>query len=250
MGSVTQSGAYCQDLLSVEARTDDRAAIIGDEAHIVSAAPNGPRSTVSIKVGFDSYENLMLLCRTHHKMVDDQSNEFTVERLLEMKKCHENDTEAQFSTKGQGTPLPLIRIKNDSSSREASFTWLQKGSDVWDVIAEAQSWKFMPLDEDNSSEKQQDAADEFLTLAQNYGDISFDLALSGLSAIRAAKRQFGEQLDALHQLNLVVFGRRVRRIVTGGVLPDDYWMHSELLVMRLDDVMKMTGEDNSQHIEV
>lgn len=238
--------AYCQQLLTVEAHADDRAAIVGDEAHIISGAPNGPRSTMPIEVGIDSYENLILLCRTHHKMVDDQPNEFTVERLIEMKMRHENETEARFSTEKQWTPPPPIRVKQDPSEPKIALTWMQTGSDIWNVISDAQSWKFIPLDEIDSTEIQQDAADDFLNLAQDYGNVSFEIVLNGLSEIRSAKRQFEEHLNALHQLGLVVFGRRVRLIVTGGVTPDDYWMQGELMILRLDDAMAMTDEGESE----
>jgi hypothetical protein len=238
--------AYCQQLLSVEARTDDRAAIVGDEAHIISGAPNGPRGTESICVGIDSYENLVLLCRTHHKMIDDQPHEFTVDRLIEMKKHHEDVTEARFSSERKSmSPLP-IRVKQDPLAPKIALTWMQTGSDIWSVIADAQSWKFFPLDENDSSEIQQDAADDFLSLAQDYGNVSFEIALEGLSAIRSAKRQFGEHLNILQQLGLVVFGRRVRLVVTGGVTPDEYWMQGELIVLRLDHAMPMTEEGESE----
>lgn len=38
----------------------------------------------------DKYGNLVLLCAVHHKLVDDQPGEYTVERLHKMKCNHEN----------------------------------------------------------------------------------------------------------------------------------------------------------------
>lgn len=238
--------AFCGALLSVPERPNDRAAIVADEAHIVSAAPNGPRSTVPIDYGIDSYENFILLCRTHHKMVDDQPNEFTVERLLNMKRSHERESEARFADSERLAPPPPIRVRVDPSAPDTPFTWMQNGSEVWDVIADAQAWRLEPLRENDSSEIQQDAADEFLTLAQDYGNVSFDVALNGLSAVRRAKREFGEQLETLHQLGLVVFGRRLRRILTGGFSPDEYWMQGELVVMRLDSEMLIDQAEDSE----
>jgi hypothetical protein len=37
----------------------------------------------------DAYENLILLCRKHHKQVDDQVTYYTVERLQAIKRAHE-----------------------------------------------------------------------------------------------------------------------------------------------------------------
>lgn len=42
----------------------------------------------------DKYPNLILLCKTHHKQVDDQPAQYTVERLREIKAKHEREVAA------------------------------------------------------------------------------------------------------------------------------------------------------------
>ena len=54
-------------------------------AHIVASSSNGPRGTDNSKELSAGIDNLMLLCKTHHKLVDDNPEEYTVERLTEMK---------------------------------------------------------------------------------------------------------------------------------------------------------------------
>ena len=63
---------------------------IGEECHIVSSAPNGPRHESGLK-NYDSYDNLILLCRNHHKIIDDINNIllFSKERLVDIKSKHE-----------------------------------------------------------------------------------------------------------------------------------------------------------------
>lgn len=64
--------------------------IIGEEAHIISSKPNGPRGDTSIAQSeIDSYENLILLCPTHHAEIDKNVDYWTVEKLKETKKIHE-----------------------------------------------------------------------------------------------------------------------------------------------------------------
>lgn len=234
--------AHCKQLLSVEERTDDRAAIVGDEAHIVSGAKTGPRSSSSVKSGIDSYENLILLCKTDHKMVDDQPNEFTVDLLLEMKKSHESEMEEYFSSKRGWTSVPPVRVIDDPEAPDMPFVWLEKGLEVWDLISSATSFAYKTLDEVSSNAQQQDAADDFLDLVQQYQDASIDVVLDGAKAIRSAQREFEEKLDILHGLGLVVFGRSLRRIVTGGVLPDSFWMQAELLLLHADNELAMMAE--------
>jgi hypothetical protein len=49
-----------------------------------------PRGRLGLgPIELDDYENLILLCKVHHKVVDDQRQTFTVERLNNMKADHE-----------------------------------------------------------------------------------------------------------------------------------------------------------------
>lgn len=77
------------DLYEDETETDDPT-LVGENCHIVAESDNGPRSDASVPIAQrNSYGNLILLCRNHHKVIDTQEGEYTVERLLEMKANHE-----------------------------------------------------------------------------------------------------------------------------------------------------------------
>lgn len=77
------------ELVFDETESDDPS-IIGEEAHIVARKLDGPRGRTSLpSEKRDLYDNLILLCRTHHKLVDDQFTTHTVARLLEFKAAHE-----------------------------------------------------------------------------------------------------------------------------------------------------------------
>lgn len=60
-------------------------------AHIVAAAPDGPRGDpIRTHLLADALENLMLLCHAHHHLVDDEDEAGHPEpRLLAMKAAHE-----------------------------------------------------------------------------------------------------------------------------------------------------------------
>ncbi len=80
----------CRIELVMDATETDDESIIGEECHIVGRTENGPRGISHLsKEKRDKYNNLILLCRNHHKMVDDQTNIYTVERLNKIKKDHE-----------------------------------------------------------------------------------------------------------------------------------------------------------------
>lgn len=77
-----------QELVVEETETDD-ASIIADEVHIVGKEINGPRGNSTLTSDErDKYDNLMLLCKIHHKQIDDQENTYTVSVLKDMKNNH------------------------------------------------------------------------------------------------------------------------------------------------------------------
>ncbi len=65
--------------------------VIGEQAHIRSSKPGGPRhDRLYPKDRLDSYENLILLCPTHHKLIDDENGAgHTVDDLEKMRRHHE-----------------------------------------------------------------------------------------------------------------------------------------------------------------
>ena len=77
------------ELIADETESDDES-VIGDEAHIVAKSNDGPRGVLTIsEEERDKYDNLILLCRKHHKIIDDQPLFYTVEKLKAMKVVHE-----------------------------------------------------------------------------------------------------------------------------------------------------------------
>ncbi len=79
--------------------------IIGEICHIKADSPQGPRYDLKqSERARQSYDNLILLCRNHHKIVDDDTKTYTVELLAAMKETHvksfgrdENSTDAVFA---------------------------------------------------------------------------------------------------------------------------------------------------------
>src|SRR5262245_31231823 len=78
-----------RDLYESETETDDPS-LVGENCHIVAEGNDGPRANPKMPIEQrNRYANLILLCRIHHKIIDDQIGEYTVERLLRMKAEHE-----------------------------------------------------------------------------------------------------------------------------------------------------------------
>ena len=235
--------AYCQQPLSVEARPQDRAAIVGDEAHIISGAPNGPRSGEPLSCGIDAYENLILLCRTHHKMVDDQPNEFTALRLLTMKAEHEAWAEGHFGTDNTEKEHHRSVLVDSDDAKSIPFHIVDSGVDLWNMASSSFSFGFSYGDEDKLLDQQQEAIDALYQDIKEYGDVHGEVEDIGHTAIRDAKRQLAARLAEVHDLNLIVYARTIRRLLTGGRGSDQAWLQSEFHTVPVSSIVSFPDEE-------
>lgn len=84
-----KSGNKCAFPGCHEIMIDENGVFIGEVCHIEGAMPGGERFNKNqSNEERRKFENLMLMCHKHHKITDD-INEYTIEKLREMKKNHE-----------------------------------------------------------------------------------------------------------------------------------------------------------------
>jgi len=148
----------------------------------------------------DEIGNLLLLCRVHHKQVDDQVEEFPVWRLREIKEAHE-----------QWVSIKLDVPNGDGGLENTPVPALLTGADIWSVVVGAHAYDFQGLDEPDAHRELVDAADSFLQEARDWGEISEDVKLQGFGSIRDAKRSLGSRVEELRALGLRVFGMQNER---------------------------------------
>ena len=100
----------------MDATLQDDESVVGDECHIISGKPNGPRYDPEFPVDkVDSFSNLILLCRVHHKMIEDQPETFTAEKLRQLKASHEKWVADVLESATSFEDLPV------TGSSEAAF---------------------------------------------------------------------------------------------------------------------------------
>ena len=108
----------CRIELVIEGNKQDGPVTIGEIAHIFAHSQNGPRPNPD---GFSEetnrYDNLLLLCRNHHREVDGQSNTYPVTVLREWKIVHEGWVAER-----------LAREEFNSADLETIITWLTDNS--------------------------------------------------------------------------------------------------------------------------
>jgi len=69
---------------------------IGQMAHVIAKSEDGPRGEEKLSSERDSYENLILLCANHHIEIDKNINCYSVEKLHQIKKEHEEGITSMF----------------------------------------------------------------------------------------------------------------------------------------------------------
>jgi len=89
-GRSGRSCAICKCDVFIDATPESEESIVGDECHIVSGQEGGPRYDPDFPAELvDDITNLLVLCRVHHKMADDQFLTYTAEVLRGIKAGHE-----------------------------------------------------------------------------------------------------------------------------------------------------------------
>ena len=75
----------------VDATETDDESLVCEECHIVAREEGGPRGISELTPEQrDKYSNLIILCNVHHKVIDDQPGEYTVDKLHQLKTNHES----------------------------------------------------------------------------------------------------------------------------------------------------------------
>ena len=111
----------CADYLE----SDDIVVSVGEMAHIIDEKPYGKRS--EDVGGADTYENHILLCPTHHKLIDKSpKGTFPEDLLRKWKKDHEDKVKSMFKSpifdnkKSMFSEIESILIQNKSIHKQYS----------------------------------------------------------------------------------------------------------------------------------
>jgi len=228
--------AICKHELVIDATPTNDESVIGDECHIISRQIQGPRHNPAFPEGkLDAYENLILLCRVHHKMIDDQDETYTADILQQMKSNHETWVSQKLSDTPQSKPIRLRRIKQNIP---AILIRLRTGLEVLTIIENAYA---SSLDhEELESEEEVEAIAQFFQTVRDWGDVGTDAEPS--DRVRLAY-ELSNLLNDLEELGLLVFGGREIQVLEGGLGEPTNWTTSILRVARKDSQAIKTIDD-------
>lgn len=216
--------AVCRRELIIEPTGSDDESVVGDECHVVSGKAQGPRYDPTFPLDrIDELDNLILLCRVHHKMIDDQAETYTRELLQTLRSNHEKWVSSTLSDDKHTKQPRLRRIKDNIPSHLARLT---SGREVIGVIANAHAFAF---DHDElNSDAEVDLVGGFLQVCQAWGDVLSDEAGDRVKVAY----DLTKMLQELEVAGFWVFGAREIQRLEGGIHAPSVWPVAILKVLR------------------
>ncbi|GAC1626544.1 MAG: hypothetical protein NVS4B7_16340 [Ktedonobacteraceae bacterium] len=160
--------ALCKSQLTVDAKSVDKYVVLGEEAHMVSEESNGPRFRPMPKKEVDTYANLILLCPSDHKMVDEQVIYYTEQCLRALKREHEQWVKDRVSP-----TIPAIKIRDPEAGKPVMLQCIDTGKELLNVVAHT-----LATHHDNPEPRSSEEAEligKFFQNTSNYTDIWEDI---------------------------------------------------------------------------
>ena len=217
--------AMCRRELIMPGTPVDDESIVGDECHIVSARCGGPRHDPAFAHGkLHDYSNLLLLCKVHHKLIDDQASEYAASRLANIKASHEKWASEQLDA--SGSDKEPLRIRRVAKNTPAFLCRIRSGRVLLDIVTNACA--FAPHYDDLRNRKEDELVSGFLQEAQDWGELGLD---SVSDKMRAA-RSLDDDIEELERAGFWVFGYREQHVLEGGNGPATDWPVAHVRVLR------------------
>ncbi|TAA25835.1 HNH endonuclease [Pseudoxanthomonas winnipegensis] len=132
-GRAANRCGICRSELVMDASETDDESVVGEACHIVASSSDGPRGDSPLTPEQrDKYANLILLCNVHHKQVDDQPIEFSIEKLVGIKRAHEEWVSAQlgFDAAKQRDDEFYAEVVDGWVSRIDLDNWVNRASSI------------------------------------------------------------------------------------------------------------------------
>ena len=236
-----RSGNRCakcrRELIMADTPGDDKS-IIGDECHIVSAVPVGPRYDPNFsREMVDHYRNLILLCKVDHKLIDDQEQEYTACRLSNLKASHEKWVSEQLDSSGSN--MRRMRIRRVPENAPAYLQRIRLGKELMAIVSNACA--YAPHYDDLERETEDELVASFLQDAQDWGD----LGLESVSDRVCTSRSLDGQIRALERAGFWIFGAREQQILEAGTSSATEWSVAHIQVLRnTNPEIIVLGEEN------
>jgi hypothetical protein len=211
--------SICKKELFNKSEKENKDFNIGEECHIISSKKSGPRHKDNLD-SYDEYDNLLLLCRNHHKEIDEVVETFSEELLRYIKQNHENWVQKAINN----------AIENEKEDKPRFLIRVTSGKELLQIISNS-----LALMTDYDEVDNLDDANFIGSIFQNlmdYADICGD-------AEPFERVQMGYQLnEILKDLEIkgyYLFAERSNEIVEFGKNKSDNWEVAIIVIKKSDN---------------
>lgn len=219
--------AFCKKELIAELDLTNESFNIGEECHIISSKLNGPRHKVNLD-DYDTFDNLLLLCRNHHKEIDTLTDTYSEEILRAIKQQHENWVRE------------TLNIESTSSDEDIRFlNRIVSGKELMDILFNSHGYRFDYDELVDESDIEYIAST--LQILTDYADISSELEIYDRVKLNL---EFHKILKELEGKDYFLFGEKREEEYMG--LKD--FPVSTLLIKKQDseDIIKVKMEGDNK----
>jgi len=192
---------------------------IGEECHIISGQKKGPRYKEGL-IDYDKYENLILLCRNHHKEIDALTDTYTEELIRYIKQNHENWVSSTLNNS----------IKNQKEKKARFLSRITSGKELLNILTDSHGYR---TDYDEiENEEEADFIGGILQDLTDYGDISgmveaYDKVKMGL--------QLKELIKRIEEKGYFLFAESNLERIKYSNGETDKWKVATILIRRKDN---------------
>ena len=212
--------------------------VVGDECHINSGALGGPRYDAAIEQqSIDNLVNLLLLCRVHHKMVDDQFETYTAELLRTIKDNHERWVDSKFK---EAEGLSAVKVRRFKSEIPVQLKTVESGQELFNLASGCHG--SYQNHSDDLSDEEVEIVGGFLQNLKDWVDCASDL--EPIEKVRATK-SLTDELNELKRCGFFVFAAREKQRLEGGVgAPSDFLVLHVSIIRENDTNIIRSGTKN------
>lgn len=230
--------AFCKAHLVIDASEVDSESVVGDECHIHSGALNGPRHDPNIALNaVDVAGNLILLCRVHHKLVDDQSETFTAESLCQLKANHEKWVKERLVPSNEPESVSIVRNPADIPNH---LFLISSAKALLDLSSDCHGrYDDYPID---LSEEELDCVGGFLQNLTDWVDLGINEPYERIEA----QKSLAQSLKELDQSGFRAYAARERQELRGGVMALSAFHALHLRIVRHDDPSQVPATANRE----